>query len=96
MRILFNDFKKQYGSHKKGIDSAVKRVLNSGWFILGKEVENFENSFASYIGAKYAIGVANGLEALQIALLALKIGPGDERLLQLPFLQLPQHYLYKL
>jgi len=78
MKILFNDFKKQYGSNEKSIDTVVKRVLSSGYFILGNEVKEFENKFAAYIGAKHAIGIGNGLEALQIALMALNIGPGDE------------------
>ena len=73
-----NDFKKEYHFHKKAIDKAISRVLESGWYILGKEVERFEKEFAKYIGSKYCIGVANGLEALQIALLALGIGKGDE------------------
>src|SRR3989344_4013056 len=76
--ILMNDFKKEYHFHKKAIDKAISRVLESGWYILGKEVERFEKEFAKYIGSKYCIGVANGLEALQIALLALGIGKGDE------------------
>jgi len=76
--ILMNDFQKEYKFHKKVVDTAVKRVLKSGWYILGKEVENFEELFAKYIGTKYCVGVANGLEALQIALMALGIGEGDE------------------
>lgn len=55
-----------------------ERVLSSGKFILDKEVEGFEQQFASYLGIKYCIGVGNGLEALQIALMALNIGNGDE------------------
>ncbi len=78
MKVLFNDFKKQYKTHQKEIDTAIKRVLNSGWYILGKEVENFEKKFSSYIGTKETIGVANGMEALQIILLALNVGKGDE------------------
>ena len=78
MRVLFNDFKKKYKRDKRNVDMAIKRTLDSGWFILGKEVAEFENQFASYIGAKHAIGVGNGLEALQIALIALGVGKGDE------------------
>jgi dTDP-4-amino-4,6-dideoxygalactose transaminase len=78
MKISFNNFKKQYADEKPAIDSAVTRVFQSGRYILGPEVESFEKSFASYNGAKFAVGVANGLEALQISLLALGIGPGDE------------------
>lgn len=76
--ILFNDFKKEYAVNKKKIDGAISRVLNSGYYILGRELESFENNFANYIGTKYAIGVANGMEALEIALIALGIGSGDE------------------
>lgn len=78
MKVLFNDFKKQYISNKKTVDSAIERVLNSGRFILGDEVKEFEKEFALYTGAKYSIGVANGLEALQIALMAIGVKSGDE------------------
>jgi dTDP-4-amino-4,6-dideoxygalactose transaminase len=56
----------------------VLRVLNSGWYILGSEVEAFENEWAAYCGASHAIGVANGLDALVLALKAIGLGPGDE------------------
>lgn len=76
--IYFGDLKKQYLSIKKDIDRSIAKTLNSGWFILGQEVKKFEKEFAKYCGTKYAIGVGNGLEALQIALMSLNIGPGDE------------------
>src|SRR4051794_33628147 len=60
------------------IRAAVHRVLDSGHFILGPEVEAFETELAAYLGAEHAIGVANGTEALTIALRALGVGPGDE------------------
>jgi dTDP-4-amino-4,6-dideoxygalactose transaminase len=78
MRILFNNFQKTYKDKKGSIDKAIARVCNSGRFVLGEEVAKFESSFASYIGSGYTIGVGNGLEALQIALMALEIGPGGE------------------
>jgi len=78
MKIPFGDLSRQYKSIKKEIDQAVGRVLDSGWFILGKEVASFEKEFARYCGAKYCIGVGNGLEALQVSLMALGIGRGDE------------------
>lgn len=78
MEIKFNDFQKQYKTHRRKFNRAIKSVLDSGWYILGKQVANFEKDFAEYIGTKHAAGVANGMEALQIALLALDIGPGDE------------------
>ncbi len=58
--------------------AAVARVLDSGQFILGPEVEAFESEFAAYVGSKHAIGVANGTDALTIALRAMGVGPGDE------------------
>lgn len=76
--ILMNDFKKEYSSNKKIVNNAIKKCLESGWYILGEEVKKFEEEFANYIGTKYCIGVGNGLEALQISLMALDIGPGDE------------------
>lgn len=78
MQIPFNDFKTEYVQHKQTFDRSFARVMKNGWYILGPEVEKFETAFAAYIGSKYAIGVANGLEALQISLMALEIGPGDE------------------
>ena len=76
--ILFNDFKTEYLYLKRKIDFAIKEVLMSGRYILGKKVESFEQQFAEYLGAKYCVGVGNGLEALQIALMALGIGKDDE------------------
>ena len=73
-----NDFKKEYNFFETEINKAITNTLESGWYILGKKVEDFERNFAQYIGTKYCIGVANGLEALQIALMALGIGKGDE------------------
>lgn len=78
MIIPFNDFKKEYEINKKSIDVAVKRVFTSGYFILGKEVEDFEKAFAKYLGVKHVIGVGNGMEAIQIALMAIGIKRGDE------------------
>jgi len=60
------------------IDTAIHRVLDSSWYILGPEVEAFEQAFAQYCGARYCVGVANGLEALQLALIAIGVEPGDE------------------
>lgn len=76
--VVMNDFKKEYHYLKKEIDVAVISTFESGWYILGKNVAEFEKNFAGYLDAKYCIGVANGLEALQIALMALHIGKGDE------------------
>jgi dTDP-4-amino-4,6-dideoxygalactose transaminase len=76
--IPFLDLRAAYLELKTEIDEAVARVLNSGYYILGPEVEAFEAEFAAYSQAQYAIGVADGLDALQLALLAMGVGPGDE------------------
>src|SRR5258708_7833226 len=60
------------------LDVAIQRVVNSGWYILGPEVEAFEAAFAAYHNVAYAIGVANGTDAIELALRAAGIGPGDE------------------
>lgn len=65
-------------SRNKNLQKAFKRVLTSGYLILGKEVANFEKEFASFLNAKYCIGVGNGQEALQISLMVLGIGKGNE------------------
>lgn len=62
----------------KELKEATNRVIDSNWYILGKEVENFEREFTNYLGVKYCIGVGNGLEALHIILRAYGIGKGDE------------------
>lgn len=66
-----------YLAHQAGIDAAVRRVLDSGWYILGREVESFENEFADYIGTRHAIGTGSGTDALTLALKAVGIGAGD-------------------
>lgn len=76
--IKSNDFQREVELRESEYKEAIERVLKSGWFILGKEVDTFENRFASFLGVKHCIGVANGLEALQISLIALGIGQGDE------------------
>jgi dTDP-4-amino-4,6-dideoxygalactose transaminase len=73
-----NDFKRHAARFGAEIEAATKRVLDSGWYILGKEVEAFEREFAAYVGVPHAIGVGNGMDALQLALMAWDIGPGDE------------------
>jgi dTDP-4-amino-4,6-dideoxygalactose transaminase len=76
--VLFNDFSKEPLSLKKEINKAIQKVLDSGWFILGKELGSFEENFASYIGARFCVGVASGTEAIALSLMALNIGAGDE------------------
>ena len=68
----------QYLSHKKEIDAAIARVLNSGCYILGRECEAFERDFAAWEGVGHCIGVGNGTDALHLALAALNIGAGNE------------------
>ncbi len=77
MQIPFHDFNKQPKPRKKKLTKAINKVIASNYFILGKQVALFEKEFAKYLNASYCIGVGNGLEAIQIALLALQIGPGD-------------------
>lgn len=68
----------QFQSHRAEIEEAIRKVLESGRYILGPELEALEHEFAEYIGSGHAIGVANGTDALELALRALDIGPGDE------------------
>lgn len=78
MDIPFLDLRASYLELKSELDAASERVLNSGWYILGEEVEAFEREFAAYCGARHCVGVGNGLEALHLILRAYDIGPGDE------------------
>lgn len=76
--IIGNNPKAQYLVQKEDIDRAMRDVLDRGYYVLGKEVAAFEREFAEYIGSRFAIGVGNGTDAIQIALRALDIGSGDE------------------
>jgi dTDP-4-amino-4,6-dideoxygalactose transaminase len=76
--VPFVDFAAHLRAIRPEVDAAIARVLDSGWFILGPEGEAFERELAALLGAKDAVGVANGTEALQLGLLALGVGPGDE------------------
>ena len=78
MRVPFVNLKKQYSSIKAEVDASIARVLDSGNFILGGEVEAFEKEFASYCGAKHAVCVSSGTEALYLSLLAAGVKRGDE------------------
>jgi dTDP-4-amino-4,6-dideoxygalactose transaminase len=77
MIIPQTDPRASYLAHKSEIDAAIARVLNSGWYVLGQEVEFFEREFAAYVGVGYAIGVGNGTDALELSLRACGVGPGD-------------------
>jgi dTDP-4-amino-4,6-dideoxygalactose transaminase len=78
MHLQMVDLTTQYKKIKPEIDAAIHRVLDSGQFILGKEVRDFEGAAAQYLNVKHAIGCASGTDALQVAMMALGIGPGDE------------------
>ena len=78
MNVPFLDLKAQHIELRSELNEAFQRVLESGWFILGSEVDAFEHDYAHYCEAQQCVGVANGLDALRLALLALEVGPGDE------------------
>jgi len=78
MQVPFLDMKAPYLELKNELDAAYQRVMESGWYVLGKEVESFEQEFAQYCGVKHCIGVGNGLDALFLVLKAWGIGEGDE------------------
>ncbi len=76
--IPFLDLKAINLRHRAQMHAALDRVLDSGWVLLGKQLESFEQAFAAYCGARHCIGVGNGLDALHLVLRAWDIGPGDE------------------
>ncbi|HKU28793.1 MAG TPA: DegT/DnrJ/EryC1/StrS family aminotransferase [Candidatus Sulfotelmatobacter sp.] len=78
MNIPFLDLRAGVEELRADVDLAIARVLNSGQYILGTEVEAFEQEFADYCGASHCVGVSNGLDALRLVLAAWQIGPGDE------------------
>lgn len=78
MKIENNQLLPQYLMYKEEYLKKVEEVLESGWYVLGNEVKNFEQEFAEYNGAKYCVGVASGLDALILAFEALHLNPGDE------------------
>lgn len=82
MNISSNVLDRQFQLYKEEYEAKAIEVLNSGWYILGKEVAAFEEEFAKYIGSSYAVGLASGLDALVIAFRALGIGEGDEVIVQ--------------
>lgn len=78
MKVPFLELAPTYIELKDELDGAIFRVLEKGWYILGTEVAAFEEEFAQYIGVQHCVGVASGLDALILGLLAYGIGPGDE------------------
>ena len=78
MRVRFVNLGAQFDSLRDPILGAIERISHEGAYVLGEEVERFEQSFAQYCGVEYALGVANGTDALVLPMKALGIGPGDE------------------
>ncbi|MEY3989952.1 MAG: hypothetical protein RI985_1033 [Chloroflexota bacterium] len=78
MSVPFNDLKRQHDLLATELHDAIVRVMQSGYYILGPEVTQFESEFAAYCTASHAIGVANGTDAIQLSLLAVGVRPGDE------------------
>ena len=78
MQVPFLNLGRLHHAIRQPLDDAYRRVMDSGWFIMGSELEAFESEFADYSEVKYCIGVGNGLEALHLILRAHGIGPGDE------------------
>ncbi|MGQ5712416.1 DegT/DnrJ/EryC1/StrS family aminotransferase [Desulforudis sp. DRI-14] len=78
MKVPFLDLKAMHLELMDELQQAFNRTMRSGWYILGKEVEAFEQEWATYLGVKHCIGVASGLDALHLILRAYNIGPGDE------------------
>lgn len=75
--MQFRDLKAQYRGLKPEIDAGIQAVIDSSAFILGKPVTELENKLAEYVGRKYCVACGNGTDALQLALMAWDIGPGD-------------------
>lgn len=81
-KIPFNILAPAFEAHAAEYEEAALRVLRSGWYVLGAEVESFEREFAAYLGASHCVGLNSGLDALVLAVRALGIGPGDEVIVQ--------------
>lgn len=78
MSVAFLDLNAHHDGMQEELGAAFQRVMASGWFVLGPEVEAFESEFAAYCGARHCVGVGNGLDALYLILKAYGIGPDDE------------------
>lgn len=81
-KIMPNRLDRAFFQYQEELEQKAIEVLRSGWYILGKEVDNFEREFATYLGVKHCIGVASGLDALWIVFRILGIGSGDEVIVQ--------------
>src|SRR4051794_11751172 len=78
MNVPFGHLARGTEQLRAELDAALARVLDSGWYVLGEEVTAFEDEFAAWTGSAHAVGVASGTDAIEVALRALGIGPGDE------------------
>jgi dTDP-4-amino-4,6-dideoxygalactose transaminase len=76
--IPFGDLRRQHATIANEVEAAIIDTLRSGWFVLGERGRRFEEAFAWFCGAAHAVGVASGTEAIQLALMAVGVGPGDE------------------
>lgn len=76
--VPFFDLKRQQAELAGAVEAAVSRVVESGWYLLGAELETFESEFADYCGVRHCVGVGSGLSALELSLRAAGVGPGDE------------------
>lgn len=82
MKVTANRLDRGFKKYQEELEQKAIEVLRSGWYILGKEVSQFEEEYADYVGTKYCVGLASGLDALVLAFRALNIGEGDEVLVQ--------------
>lgn len=82
MEIMTNRLDRGFYRYQKEFEEKAIEVLRSGWYVLGKEVKSFEEEFAAWTGAKYCVGVGNGLDALWLAFRVLGVGAGDEVIVQ--------------
>lgn len=82
MKIMPNRMDREFYKHQEEYEAAAINVLRTGWYVLGENVAKFEEEFAGYIGSKYCVGVASGLDALWIAFRALGVKEGDEVIVQ--------------
>src|SRR5262245_38857883 len=76
--VPFNDLRLRFAADPNGYRTAIERVFSRARYVLGPEVEAFETEFGEYLGGGHVVGVANGTDAIELALRAARIGPGDE------------------
>ncbi|HSN18556.1 MAG TPA: DegT/DnrJ/EryC1/StrS family aminotransferase [Gammaproteobacteria bacterium] len=78
MKVLFNDLKRETAELRAQLDAAAARVMERGWYLVGEELKSFEQAFARYLGVNHSLGMANGTDALELALRCLDVGAGDK------------------